>query len=462
MGAFLFQLTHGRAMTARCFFVLLAATAVLHSAYAELIFSIRYHDKNIYYPGDRVELRLTLSNSGGIDAREESFYLADDPRQSFGFDLRSLTGDPVPLSEGYASSLSAGGAYRVVNLAPGQELSVTAVLNDWVNPDTPEQYRLTGFFYPRLRSPRSGALQASSVLDLTVIPDSGDRRREQLGSDVAAALRNRNLDPWNVVRETLESRSESRFNRALLYLDIESLAETIAGGGDAESLKRALIRGEWRDIPGLRFPAVEWKLLSSRVYPSEAAVRLRAVYEPYGERFERDLRFYLHKDAGYWAVRRIESAAGDDPDPEVYGALDLNPPEVVSELIRAVTRGDWDIALRYYDIDELVRGLPEYSERWKDMSAAEHLLALNDYRERLISNRLDDRRRPLADIEQWRITGVNYTDVTGSVVVENTRVFTTPEGSFDELSTYTFRLRRTGGADDRWIVSRYDTLLLGE
>ena len=409
---------------ARCFFFLLAAAA-LHSAHAELIFSIRYHDKNIYYPGDSIALRLTLSNPRGMDAREESFYLADDPRQSFGFDLRSLTGDPAAAAEGYASSLSTGGAYRVVNLAPGQQLSITAALNDWVNLDAPEQYRLTGFFYPRLRSPGAGALQAASVLDLTLIPDSGDRRREELSSEVVEALRRRDLDPWNVVKETLESRSESRFNRALLYLDTESLAATIVGAADAESLERSLIRGEWRDIPGLRFPAVEWKLLSSRVYPSEAAVRLRAVYEPYGERFERDLRFYLHKDAGYWAVRRIESAAGGDPDPEVYGALDLDPPEVVSELIRAVTRGDWDIALRYYDIDQLVRSLPEYSSRWKDMSAAEHELALTDYRERLISNRLEDNRRPLADIDQWRITGVNYTDVTGSVVVENTTGFTT-------------------------------------
>ena len=80
-------------------FLLIALIAAV-SAYADRTaqtipsFSIRYHDKNIYYPGDEIELKLTLSNPSDSGESDMTFYLADDARQSFGFDLRSLTGEP--------------------------------------------------------------------------------------------------------------------------------------------------------------------------------------------------------------------------------------------------------------------------------------------------------------------------------------------------------------------------------
>ena len=444
-----------------CFLFLFAPVAILR-VHADLNFTIRYHDKKIYYPGDRVELHLTLSNPGKPGATDESFYLADDPRQSFGFDLRSLTGDPTPLAEGYVGALNEKGAYRIVHLAPGQELSLTVALNDWVDLTTAEQYRLTGFFYPRLRGRQMYATQAESVLDLTVMPDMGRRWQDQMSVEVRNALINRDMDPWNVVRETFESRSDSKFNRAMLYLDTESLAGISPSITDADELGRSLIKGDWRDLPGFEYPAVDWELLSSEVYPFEATVRLIAAYEPQGERFERDLRFYLHKKDGYWSIRRIESVERADADPQHYGTLNLDPPEVVAELIRSVTRGDWDIALRYYDINDSVRNLPEYSERWKDMSSTEHGLALSEYRERLISGRLEEAKKPLADLEEWRINGVNYSGATGSVVVENTKTHTTAEGPLGQKTIYTFRLEKTGGTDDRWIVIRYDTVRVGD
>ena len=61
----------------------------------------------------------------------------------------------------------------------------------------------------------------------------------------------------------------------------------------------------------------------------------------------------------------VETVNEEGVDPSRYGALDLNPPEVVSELLEAVKRGDWDIALRYYDTTAIVRSLPEYIDVWK-------------------------------------------------------------------------------------------------
>jgi hypothetical protein len=439
-------------------FVLLAA-AIISSAGANVRFSIRYQDKNIYYPGDVIRLKLTLANPVDSGDSELTFHLADDPLESFGFDIRSLTGEPVPTAEGFASSLNDRGAYRVVHLAPGQELSITVTLNQWADLSDPGQYRLTGFFFPERRDRNSSVSQADSVLDLTVMPLDNSRWEDALDEEVRKALIRRDLDPWGVVRETLESRRDSRFNRAVVYLDTESLSQVDRTYTSSREMERALLEGSWDGIPGFEHPIEDWEIISSQVFPSEAIVRLKASYNPFGERFDQDLRFYLHKKSGYWSIRRVEALFQDDADPLRYGSTDLEPQEVVAEMLKAVTRGDWDIVLRYYDSTDLVRNLPEYVDRWKDMSAGEHKRAIDAYRNDLISGRLEDGKKPLGAIDDWTISRVNYTQSEGSVTVENMTTYETANGPMDQMTIYTFRLARAGDNQDRWHVVRYDTLV---
>ncbi len=446
----------GRRSTLLLFFAL----SVVFSAQADLNFSIRYQDKNIYYPEDEIELKLTISNPTGSDMSDITFYLADDPRQSFGFDLRSLTGEPMPLAAGFIAALNNRSAYRVVHLAPGQELSISVPLNDWADLSGAGQYRLTGTFYPRMRSQNAPAVLAESVLDLTVMPDYERRWEDELDEEVRTALIRRDLDPWSIVRETMENRRDGRYNRAMLYLDFESLARISNMNIGPDDLEDSLREGSWQDIPGFEHPVTTIELESSQILTSEATVRLNAVYEPHGESFSRDLRFYLHNLEGFWQIRRVEALAENDADPSTYGRLDLNPPDVVSELLRAVTRGDWEIALRYYNTEDLVRNLPEYQDAWKDMSSTEHRIALSDYQSKLISGQLDENREPLNDIDSWSITRVNYTETQGSVTVENSKTHLTAEGEMTQTTVYTFRLEKTPEPDERWQVVRYDTSVL--
>ena len=447
-------------MKRRLVMTIVIAALAAATVHADMRFSIRYQDKNIHYPGDEIPLKLTLSNTEEPGADDLVFYLADDPRQSFGFDLRSLAGEPAPMADGLASALSRKGAYRVVHLSPGQELSITVALNDWADLSNPGQYRLTGFFYPQLRDQSARASRSDSVLDLSVLPDSDRRWEDELDQEIREALTARDLDPWGTVRETLDGRRESRFNRAILYIDTESMSRILPGMGDSGALERSLREGSWKDVPGFEHPSIDYELKSSRVFPNEATVRVVAAYEPHGERFERDLRFYLHKPDGYWVVRRVEALAPGDADPEYYGALDLDPPEVVNEMLQAVQRGDWEVALRYLDTGDMVRSLPEYADRWNDMSATEHDRAREDYRNRLITGRLDDARKPLMDIETWTITRVSYSETVGTVTVENTKTHQTAAGPLNQDSVYTFRLARETGDSDRWQVMRYDTAIV--
>ena len=437
----------------------IALTAAV-TAFGDVRFSIRYHDKNIYYPGDEVKLRLTLTNPADSGVPDMTFHLSDDPVESFGFDVRSLTGEPSPSSEVYAARLNEANAYRVLHLAQGQELSITVSLDDWADLSEPGQYRLTGFFFPEGRGRHNSATLAESVLDLTIMPETETRWEDQLSDEIRNALIHRNLDPRGVVEETITNRMESRYNRAALYLDLDSLVLTVPTVDSPERLERMLLEGSWAALPGFQHPVTNVSFVSSRVYPTEATVRVKAEYAPYGETFFRDLRFYLHRTSGYWTIRRVESLMDGDVDPVRYGAPDLDPPAVINELLQAAGRGDWDIVLRYYDVSDIVRNLPEYSGLWKDMSASEHRRAMDDYRMQLISGRIEDGRLPLSGIDEWEITRVNYTDTEGSVTVESTTSYDTAAGPLRQKAVYTFRLQRSVQADDQWMVMRYDTAVM--
>ncbi len=444
-------------------FFLIVITGVFYAS-ADVSFSIRYYDKNIYYPGDPIELKLTLTNTAVINAQDESFYLASDLRHSFGFNLRTLTGEVMDPAEGFAMAVNNPGAYRVLNLSPGQELSMVVTLNDWVDIPQAEQYRLEGFFYPGLRGLNMKTLQAETVLDLNILPETDNTWKDQIDDSVRRALISRDLDPVSTVLETIENHSMSRFNRAIIYLDIESLTRNLPAISSPDILEKSLIRGSWRLLPGLDLPLNSFEVQSSQVYRDEAIVFLTAEYNTYGEVFERDLRFYLHKKDGYWSIRRIETLPmGISSDTtQNFRIHALHPAEVISTLIDAVTRGDWDVVFRYYRIEDLVMNLPEYSYKWKNMSSTEHQLALTDYRQRIIDGELDSGLLPLTDLEDWKIISVNYTDVSGSVVVMNTKVYPTNAGPLKQKNQYTFRLSRPDGSKGSWIVVRYDSARISE
>jgi len=418
---------------------------------AETEFSIRYNNKRIYYPGERIELKLTVFNP---ESSALTFYISDNPTHSFGFDLRTLTGKPVPLAPDFIAQ--AGGVYRVVHLGPRQALSIIAPLNDWIAPLLPGQYRLTGFFYPQMRKADGMVIISESTLDLTIMPETELRWEDELDLEIRMALIDRNLDPWAVVSETFSTRQELKFNRAILYLDLDSLVRISNAFEDRKNLERALLRGLWDDIPGFEHPAVNYELGSYLVSRHEAEVSVKALYEPYGEAFSKNLRFYLHNPEGFWQIRRIELLSDADSSPLTYSGL--SPQEVISELLGAVKRGDWEVALRHLDIEDMVMHLPEYRDRWKNMSAAEHRMALEEYRRKLINGELES--SPLRDVDRWKINRVNYTDAVGSVTIENTTTHDTAEGPMEQVTLYTFHFEKDPTPGERWRVIRYNTSIV--
>ncbi len=444
-------------------FFLVVCIALTYS-YADVDFSIRYHDKNIYYPGDRIEVKLTLANKSSPGSSEETFFLADDPRQSFGFNLQDLSGRTLSPAKGYASALHTPSAYRIVHLAPGQELSLVVALNDWIDITQADQYRLTGFFYSRLRGPDTAVAQANTVLDLSVLPRTDEQWIDQLDENIRKALVSRDLDPWSVVRETVENRSDEKYNRAIIYLDLESLTRNSPLITVAENLKNKLLKGSWQLIPGMDLPIIKTERLSTQVYQEEAIVHLVATYAGLGERFERNLRFYLHNRNGYWAIRHIETfpKATQVAAPRQSGIPAMEPPDVVAELIRAAIRGDWDIVFRHYSIEHLVSNLPEYKARWKNMDSTNHQLALANYRAKIISGDVEMDSLPLTDMEDWEIVSVNYTQLSGYVVVVNNKDYDTLEGKIRQKTRYTFRIERSNGTDREWVVKHYNAVRINE
>ena len=449
-------------MLRRTTLLIILTLCAVFSSYAEIRFGIRYSNKKIYYPGDKIELKLSVYNPNKENGEDETFFFADDPLQSFGFNVRSLEGEPRASSENFADSLNNSSAYyRVVNLAPGQEISIIAELNDWIDLSEPGQYRLTGYFFPDLRKNNSRVIESDVTLDLTILPETDNKYSDKLNKEIRDALIERDLSPVNVVREVLDNRKISRFNRAVIYFDLDDFSRTVFKGEKTENIEKMLLSGTWDNIPGFREPVDSYQIISYEVFNSEAIVRIKAVYNPHGEKFEKDLRFYLHNTKGYWNIRRIEAISSADADPEKYGMIDLSPPEVVTETIKAVNRGDWDIVLRYFDITDLVKNLPEYVSKWNSMSAVEHKRAVDIYKEQLISGRMGNDRKPLKDLENWKITRVNYTDSEASIFVENTGTYQSEGGQVIEKTLYTFKLIKTQPPESLWKIIKYETVILG-
>lgn len=471
-------------MFRRTIIVAILSLAFAASGYGEIGFSIRYHDKKIYRPGDPVELKLTIMNAS-FGGREDGVgvFLDDVPVRSFGFDVREISGRPADPSESFTSMLErTDSRYRIVHLAGGQELSLTVDLTDWFSIDDPGQYRITGWYFPHLRGGTSAdavsqPVVARETLDLTVLPDAGEDWRDALSDEVKRAIMANPLDAESTVSFILDARMENLHRKALLYLDLEAIYksdpirrrrwESFDIDGRAQELvsfERGLQNGRW-EIPGLSEGLVRYTRISSHSFPDEAIVKVNAVFSPQGIPFDRDVWFFLHKPEGYWTVRRVDESVGAPQasrmvDPLAYGRTDLDPRGVVNELLTAAYRDDWELVFRYLDVENMVRQRPEYRDRWQTMSASEHAVAMRRYREDMIAGRMrnESERPPLQEIGTWSFVRVEYTEQVGAVVVENRTMVPTAGGDMDLLTRYNFRLENmsTAGAAPQWRVVDYD------
>src|SRR5690348_14767162 len=99
---------------------------------AQVQFSIQFYDQQLYYQGDEVRIKATLTNRSSQIYR---FRLADNRMFSMDFTLQDLSNMAVKPSEQYTTVLSENKPIfvRDVTILPGEDFSFVETLNNYKN-----------------------------------------------------------------------------------------------------------------------------------------------------------------------------------------------------------------------------------------------------------------------------------------------------------------------------------------
>lgn len=195
----------------------------------DLDVSIRYHDKQIYVPGDDIFIRFTIRNEQPSTYR---FRVAENRMFNVDFDVRNLSNVPLEPAPNFTMERTSNQQlyYRDVVLEPGEEFSFTENLSHYVEIPDPGVFVVNARFHPDLVGRTDQTAAVSNSLSLTVRPDL--TQTEELAAIVddrtGELLSREALPPDEVVEYTVSALQDGAWNRYFLYVDLEGLLQSDA------------------------------------------------------------------------------------------------------------------------------------------------------------------------------------------------------------------------------------------
>ena len=205
------------------FWSVLVSSGIFAQSNHGIHFSIQFFEQQMYFPGDPVQLRITLKNNSSEMFR---FRLADNRMFNLDFEVVDLRNVSQPASDDFTTQRLANQRifFREVSLNPGEEFSFIETLNHFRN--LPEGvFVVRGFFYPDLVGPQTMDRFVSNRLTLSVRP--GFRQHEQavlaVQESVGQILQRSPIPPDEVIAQLLQARMQSNRSRFFLHLDVRSL-----------------------------------------------------------------------------------------------------------------------------------------------------------------------------------------------------------------------------------------------
>jgi len=215
----------------------------------EVDIAIRYFDKRVYYAGTEtgpVLVQVTVSNRGAAPYR---FKLADERAFSVDFEIRSMTNRILEPAQILIRKRTQDQHvfFREVSVEPGESLSFTEDLRDYVDLNGAGSFVVQARLYPELYRPYGspsapGSMPASSSgvppvanalpavnsnrlpLTLRIAPIiEGTAPPAALDVETGAVLVRENMPPDRVLEYLLTARQKGQWEKFFLYLDLESM-----------------------------------------------------------------------------------------------------------------------------------------------------------------------------------------------------------------------------------------------
>lgn len=217
----------------RIFFAVLTLALMPLSAQAsDIQMSIQFFQQQLYYEGDPVKVKITLSNESSETYR---FRLADSRMFNLEFDVKDMANQPAKPGSDYIKILSDNRPIYVrdVSIQPGEEFSFVETLNDY-RVLKAGVYLVQGLFHPELLGNTTIASLNSNRLSLSIRPKERkvDMLGETLQAEVQEVLQLEQIPPDQVVAFMLSARQQNRKEAFFLYLDLPSLYQKEAARGE--------------------------------------------------------------------------------------------------------------------------------------------------------------------------------------------------------------------------------------
>ncbi len=274
---------------------------------AEIVCTIRYYDKKVYYPESDIELKVTLTN---LSPNPYLFRISENRAFSVSFEVRNLKNQLLPWAQKFTVQRNSQVPvlFRDLSLEPEEEYSFRVNLKDFVQISEPGTYTVQALFYPRLYgNPRTETV-ASNVLTLVVRPSVAglEAVKEQIDFQVGEFLKQAALPPDEVVKYVLTARQRSEWNKFFLYIDLESLYQRSPEGArrykylsEAERIEtlkrfRQQLTESIVDEDILMIPS-EFEILKTTYTPREAVVEVLQKFAQKGFKEVKRYTYYLYR-----------------------------------------------------------------------------------------------------------------------------------------------------------------------
>jgi hypothetical protein len=185
--------------------------------------SITLFEKRIYTVDDDIMIQVTLRNRG---QEAITLNLADDRNFNLSMDLQKIqmdmmNPDPAAANRQIVQPLTPI-IYRHITILPGEDLSFTENLEDYVSYDDPGLYRLRVRFYPMLNIKHDTTFVPSNEIVFHIQPNTiSDRERalQENAEVVEEFRRQQSFGPDEVVEYLIESKMMQNQEKFLLYLE---------------------------------------------------------------------------------------------------------------------------------------------------------------------------------------------------------------------------------------------------
>jgi len=211
-------------------FVLLFSVAPVLTATDDVSVTIRFYEKEVYYPDSNIRIEVTVGNDSSENYR---FRLADRRLFNLEFDVRTLTNRQLPVSEQFIIQRTANQQvfYREITVAPGEKFSFVENLGSYVQLSEAGVYVIQADFFPELAggtNRSNGSAMSSNRLTLSVRPGTAEapQAEHRVEEMMLEVLRQEAMPPDEVVRYVLDARRRGSWNQFFLYLDLESLLQS--------------------------------------------------------------------------------------------------------------------------------------------------------------------------------------------------------------------------------------------